>query len=733
MTRANTNPAASAPAPRPAGGGQRGRQQGPSIDPIRVLRQHMKAMGIAVSAGLVLGLISYFVALKAYPLWGGTVIFEIKQELTSVKDVVTREQIGDEAIARIGQTESAKITSKSLLEQAMSAPDVAATRWGQARTVPERVEDMQEELRVGHRRGTKLFTLSWRCGDKDDVATVLNRIADTYMTAREQEANSLTAESRSRAERRRDDVEKRITTIKSEIQDFIRKNGISASAERDLPEQRAVADLAMQRDNFIRELTIAQSRLEDIDRRIAEQRYEDKDRADALEDPSMKQIETTLTNIQVALREARTRYEPGHKQLQELENREQEQASKFKEKLDETMRRNLLADKARESLRVTSLKSAVERQSTDLATAQRKLQELAAQIAGLDALREQLKQLEAERKETQDFIGQLDILAARPDARNVGMVQRATTPKELDFPQLKYMLPGGAVLVLALVVGVIFLREFLDQRVKHPSDLAGMGGTKLLGVIPDAADDPAEIANVDLVLSSHPQSMTAEMVRQASSSLRKAIDANGAHTVAFVAAHPGAGTTWLVANLALSLHAAGRSVAVVDANFRRPRLAAILGADPDAPGLGDMLMGKAVQAQTTRGVAVYGAGTADSRVYERLSGDEIRRVLGELRERHQVVLVDLPPSLVAGETLVVADSADSTVLVVQAMRDLRGLVAKMIGQLLDTRAALLGTVLMRPEHTVGGYFKKNAELMAEYAGTKEPAKSAKPAKASAKA
>jgi hypothetical protein len=27
----------------------------------------------------------------------------------------------------------------------------------------------------------------------------------------------------------------------------------------------------------------------------------------------------------------------------------------------------------------------------------------------------------------------------------------------------------------------------------------------------------------------------------------------------------------------------------------------------------------------------------------------------------------------------------------------------------------MGTVLMRPEHTIGGYFKKNAELMAEYA------------------
>jgi hypothetical protein len=53
--------------------------------------------------------------------------------------------------------------------------------------------------------------------------------------------------------------------------------------------------------------------------------------------------------------------------------------------------------------------------------------------------------------------------------------------------------------------------------------------------------------------------------------------------------------------------------------------------------------------------------------------------------------------------------------VVRAMQDQRGLVSKFIYQLQETHAVLMGTVLMRPEHTIGGYFKKNAELMAEYA------------------
>jgi tyrosine-protein kinase Etk/Wzc len=116
-------------------------------------------------------------------------------------------------------------------------------------------------------------------------------------------------------------------------------------------------------------------------------------------------------------------------------------------------------------------------------------------------------------------------------------------------------------------------------------------------------------------------------------------------------------------------------------------------------------------------------------VYERLSTDVMRRLLGRLRERYQVVVVDLPPTLVAGESLVVADGCDAALLVVRALEDQRGLVAKLVHQLHETHAVLVGTVLNRPEQTAGGYFRKNAELMAAYA--KPADEGAKPAEAKA--
>ncbi|MFM9179746.1 MAG: hypothetical protein ACKOV8_00625, partial [Phycisphaerales bacterium] len=150
-------------------------------------------------------------------------------------------------------------------------------------------------------------------------------------------------------------------------------------------------------------------------------------------------------------------------------------------------------------------------------------------------------------------------------------------------------------------------------------------------------------------------------------------------------------------------------------NLRRPRLSAIFGEELDGPGLGDMLQGQDVQPHMANGIAVYGPGTIPNRVFERVSTDEMRRIIGRLRERYQVVIVDLPPTVVAGETMFVTEACDASLLVVRAMEDQRGLVAKSIHRLQEAHAVLLGTVLMRPEQTAGGYFRKNAEVMAAYA------------------
>jgi Mrp family chromosome partitioning ATPase len=138
----------------------------------------------------------------------------------------------------------------------------------------------------------------------------------------------------------------------------------------------------------------------------------------------------------------------------------------------------------------------------------------------------------------------------------------------------------------------------------------------------------------------------------------------------------------------------------------------------DVTGLGDVLMDKAELDSVIRtsewGIDVIGPGQPENRIVERLSNGTIDSILAVLRTRYDLVILDAPPAVVAGDALALASKVDASVLVVRANREQRGLVARLAGQLGDSRSELLGIVLNRPRGTAGGYFKKNYATMAKY-------------------
>ena len=89
--------------------------------------------------------------------------------------------------------------------------------------------------------------------------------------------------------------------------------------------------------------------------------------------------------------------------------------------------------------------------------------------------------------------------------------------------------------------------------------------------------------------------------------------------------------------------------------------------------------------------------------------------MAELRGRYDLTIYDAPPAVVAGESMVLANEVDATMLVVRAHQEKRGLVARLINQFDDARCHFMGVLLNRPRGTAGGYFKKNFATMAEYA------------------
>jgi capsular exopolysaccharide synthesis family protein len=306
----------------------------------------------------------------------------------------------------------------------------------------------------------------------------------------------------------------------------------------------------------------------------------------------------------------------------------------------------------------------------------------------------------------------------RVDAGRVRRVAIALEPRVKSFPELEIMLPTGIFLSVACYLGIIFLREMTDQKIRSASDVLVIPGARVAGVLPDIEEDPSGIEEPELAILSSPESVFSESCRQAWAGIDRSLQKSAHQTLLVLSASPEAGTTTVIGNLAVAAQLSGTRTAIVDCNFRRPCLASMFGFDDAETGVSDLLANNAtleeVTHQTDSGVDVISAGTPANRLFQRLGSEKMNSILAQLRAKYDLVLIDAPPSIVAGDAVLLANLVDAITLVVQSDREERGLVARVLRELGESRAEVLGVMLNAAVGTVGGYFRKNYLAMVSY-------------------
>lgn len=698
------------------------------IDPIRVLRQNSWKIGASVAAGLVFGAVATVVCDFVYPLYSDTVLFELQVSPEESTDVIARDDRTEESVERVGQTEAARMLSRELLLKAMNHRDIEQTKWSEwylddsGRFVPEdAVDDLEEELSAGHRRRTNYVQLSWSTHVAADVPVVLNRIADTYIATKRAADDAKFEANRQTFAKQLNDLDAQLSSLGKEIAKFVTDRNMTSTNEERNEMLLAVEDTARRVGETKSLLTLAQSKKSQTEAKM-QGRLEPSpdDIRTAEEDPVVQRAKQTVQEVRVALEAYRKKFGADHSAVKSMDSQVRAAELESEVLLNQILKRNLNADFKTYADQTESYTGLLEKFEKDLATQSVRLKDFTANLATVDELKERRERLLEARAKQLEVLANLDQLKARDDARAVSVAKRAQTPREKSFPQFKYMIPAGGVLALLGFVGFIFVRETLDTRVRYATDLTAIPGLRLLGSVPDLAEDPLGPKQIERVVRDAPKSVAAELCRQMSGQVLKTCAQGGVKSLAVVSGLPSAGATSLISNLADSIAASGRKVLVVDANFRRSHLAAAMGTEPDAIGLGDILRGSAGVADAIRpaggNVDIVSAGTPDARVFELLNTPKLDAFIQDASSRYDIVLIDVPPVVVAGDALAVANKVDGTLLVVRAFQEQRGLVARVVNQLSDTRAQFIGAVLNRPKNTAGGYLRKNYEAMAGYAG-----------------
>ena len=698
------------------------------IDPIRVLRQHSWKLVAAAVIGMGLGIVGNIVGNFVYPLYSETVLFELQVSPEEATDVTSRDDRTEEAVERAGQTEAARLLSREILLKAMNHRDIEQTKWSEwylddsGRFVAENaVDDLEEELTAGHRRRTNYFSLAWSTHVAADVPVVLNRIAETYIATKKATDDQKFEANRQNFARQLADLDNQLSSLGKEIAKFVTDRNMTSTSEERSEMLLVVEDTARRLGETKSLLTLAASRKSQTEAKM-EGRLEPSpdDIRTAEEDPQVQRANTQVQELRVAAESYRKRFGATHAALRSMETQVKAAELERDALVAQVLKRNLNADFKTFADQVESYTGLLEKFEKDYAGQSERLKDFTANLATVDELKERRERLLEARAKQLEVLANLDQLKARDDARAVTIAKRAQTPREKSFPQLKYMLPLGSVLTLAIYLAFIFVRELLDTRVRYATDLLGVSGLRLLGSVPDLAEDPLGPKKVERVVRDAPKSVVAELSRQLSGQVLKLCAQHSVKSVACLSGLPEAGTTSVITNIADSMAASGRKVLVVDANFRRSHLAAAMGTEPDARGLGDVLRGTASPRDVIRpaggDVDIVSAGTPENRVFELLNTPRFDEFMQAVSGDYDIVLVDVPPVVVAGDAMAVANKVDGTILVVRAFQEQRGLVARLVNQLTEVRAQFLGAVLNRPTNTAGGYLRKNYQAMAAYAG-----------------
>lgn len=397
-----------------------------------------------------------------------------------------------------------------------------------------------------------------------------------------------------------------------------------------------------------------------------------------------------------------------------------------------------------ELLKVGSeIQSKIDDLNARIATAKAPLDDLDRRLAadpgndGLAAQREALSQnlaptltpMQSNLGFLQTQLDQLDLFADVASSSGAQRVRSATaegpvSPKPLRDAAI------AVVLGLVLGVGLAFLVDTLDERIRGAADLERIaGGLPTLALVPESTrNDPGFVATRD---DGH--SIQAEAFRGLRTALKFAAIDRPFQVVQITSPAAGEGKTTTVANLAVAIAQAGDRVAVVCCDLRRPRLHERMQTGLQ-PGLTDVLLGDvdltaAVQ-RTPFGVYVVPAGSPPPNPSELLSTEKAAAVVRSLAQEVDIVLLDCPPVLPVTDALVVSRMADATVVVADSRSTERRAIRRTLQQLQQVGAPVVGIVLNGlPEGGEYGYGYGGRYISAAPARDPKAARAAKVAKA----
>nr|WP_276521752.1 CpsD/CapB family tyrosine-protein kinase [Weissella diestrammenae] len=174
------------------------------------------------------------------------------------------------------------------------------------------------------------------------------------------------------------------------------------------------------------------------------------------------------------------------------------------------------------------------------------------------------------------------------------------------------------------------------------------------------------------------------------------------------------GKSTVSANLAITWADLGKRVLLIDADLRRSTVDKTFQV-PNGQGLTGVLADQlsaeqVIQPTIVAGLDVLTAGPVPPNPADLLESPQLAAILNDLRQKYDLIIIDVPPFTVVTDAQVILPHVDGVVLIVTLGKTWRSNMQRAVASLKISQANLLGVVTrsMQAHRRNEGYYKEEA-------------------------
>jgi capsular exopolysaccharide synthesis family protein len=247
---------------------------------------------------------------------------------------------------------------------------------------------------------------------------------------------------------------------------------------------------------------------------------------------------------------------------------------------------------------------------------------------------------------------------------NVRVIESAIANGQPVMPNRKGTYLLALFLGLGIPVGIIFLKEFLNDKVKSRADIERATQAPVVGVV--SHSDEKET----LVVSRTSRRFIAEQFRIIRTNLEYILPKTGSQVILVTSSSSGDGKSFMSSNIGAVKALTGKRTVILEFDIRKPKIAGSLRVKHKT-GISNYIIGKAsfedvvVPVPGVENLFMVPCGPIPPNPSELLLDDAIETLISRARKEFDVVVIDTAPLGLVSDPIILGKFADAAIFVIR--------------------------------------------------------------------